>query len=80
MRREPRFHVRPSERETKEAREVRVVVHGRGAGFRLGTRGQGPGAPRGYRMSPGSQTAMGGNSITRVRAAMLMSTKGMTPR
>ncbi len=33
-----------------------------------------------YRISPGSQIAIGGNIITRASAMMLMSTKGMTPR
>ncbi len=33
-----------------------------------------------YRINPGNQMAMGGNSMTRARAMMLMRTKGMTPR
>ena len=33
-----------------------------------------------YRINPGRKVAIGGNSMTRARAMMLMSTKGMTPR
>ena len=60
-------------------RDVYIGVHVSTYGI-IGAPAHGRKPAAGYRISPGSQVAMGGNSMTRARAMMLMNTKGMTPR